>query len=596
LEAPADPPPRLDPDIPDHDEAPYDVLADPEITKTSGWMAAQLDLPHASTWDELAHDHVVTLAVMGLNERLAELVRDPGSPFLRLAVGEQRLTPREGAQQVTFTAKEGRALEAFRAALVEVERFRRYGLTAGELERARKARLARFDKLVREAEDSDSTGHADEIVRHALRGEPMMGTVPEAEAGKRIVGAVTLEDVNSFAAGFLPERSRSTFVTLPATEGIEPPTPDALRAVVAEVAGVALDPPADRQTVDALVEPPAPGSVVLRDHRYTGDLGFTGLTLANGTQVWWRRTDFTPGEIEIRARRRGGAAAVSDADRTFAVMRMTDRARYESGLGAHDRAAVAGYLKGRSLSFRVGMGDFETSLGGTTATVDLPVALELAYAFQVEPAFTPEGIAFTRELWRDSIVNAANNPDRRFSDAWTLLLWPDDPRSPPLVPDDVERLTPDRAAVLYDGAMGSPEEWTWVFVGDLPADFEDQVALWLGGIPRDVPGHAWVDRGFHRAPGVRRQVIQGGTADRARYRTELYGRLGDEPDDPAWRASFSAFGDILAVRLRERLREDLGGVYGVSAFASTWDDPYRGWRVRVEFQCDPERVDELEAA
>ena len=47
---------------------------------------------------------------------------------------------------------------------------------------------------------------------------------------------------------------------------------------------------------------------------------------------------------------------------------------------------------------------------------------------------------------------------------------------------------------------------------------------------------------------------------------------------------------------RRELREELGGVYGVSVSASSWTLPEPGYRLGVGFQCDPERVDELEAA
>lgn len=62
------------------------------------------------------------------------------------------------------------------------------------------------------------------------------------------------------------------------------------------------------------------------------------------------------------------------------------------------------------------------------------------------------------------------------------------------------------------------------------------------------------------------------------------------------RTNLYALREVLSVRLRKKLREELGGVYGVSVSASTWTMPEDGYRFGVSFQCDPERVDELNKA
>ena len=55
-------------------------------------------------------------------------------------------------------------------------------------------------------------------------------------------------------------------------------------------------------------------------------------------------------------------------------------------------------------------------------------------------------------------------------------------------------------------------------------------------------------------------------------------------------------GDILSTRLREVLREDLGGVYGVGAGGRLSRSPRQERVFSIQFGCDPSRVDELLAA
>jgi zinc protease len=51
--------------------------------------------------------------------------------------------------------------------------------------------------------------------------------------------------------------------------------------------------------------------------------------------------------------------------------------------------------------------------------------------------------------------------------------------------------------------------------------------------------------------------------------------------------------DALELRLRERLREELSGTYGVSVSGGAERDPVPQYRFSVEFGAAPERVDEL---
>ena len=64
---------------------------------------------------------------------------------------------------------------------------------------------------------------------------------------------------------------------------------------------------------------------------------------------------------------------------------------------------------------------------------------------------------------------------------------------------------------------------------------------------------------------------------------------------PTDRSNFvlEAMADVLEIRLREVLREDLGGTYHVSVDGSGFQYPGERYRIDLSFGCDPERVEEL---
>ena len=52
-------------------------------------------------------------------------------------------------------------------------------------------------------------------------------------------------------------------------------------------------------------------------------------------------------------------------------------------------------------------------------------------------------------------------------------------------------------------------------------------------------------------------------------------------------------GQVLSIKLREELRENMSGVYGVAAGGSISRSPHQERSFRIHFGCDPDRVDEL---
>ncbi|MCB0312359.1 MAG: insulinase family protein, partial [Calditrichaeota bacterium] len=59
------------------------------------------------------------------------------------------------------------------------------------------------------------------------------------------------------------------------------------------------------------------------------------------------------------------------------------------------------------------------------------------------------------------------------------------------------------------------------------------------------------------------------------------------------RYDINALAAVLRIKLRETLREDKGGTYGVSVGANPARDPHPEYEFSISFGCAPERVDEL---
>jgi zinc protease len=583
---------RARPTIPDHDETFRLVFADAEMPRSQVSLGATVDAPQAATLRQWREQMLQAVGLQVLDERLAALAKQPSPPFLQAGAGEQRLTPLRAIDQVGAGVTDGGVLVAYESLLTEVARLQLHGVQPGELDRAKRSVLKGYETMLAQKDQLESASEADEIYRHHLQREPMPGTVGEVALAKEYVPSFTADEVSSWAKGWLPEKSRLVLVTSPKKDGLPIPTEAELAAVEQRVAAATIAPPAPEVALPPLLPaPPTPGTVTGRDDAALAPLGFTKLALSNGVSVFLKKTDFKDDEILFSAWSPGGESKVADADVVSA--RLATQTMWASGIGQLDATMLDRWYAGRTLSVRHRMSETSEGLTGSATVVDLPAALELLHASLVAPRFTPDGWAVVRAQQEAQLVNREADPQTRFQDAYTTLVWAD-PRKQPWTVATLDRAKLDAMQAVWTDRFGDLSDATFVLVGDLPDDVEAQVATWLGSLPGRSRAEAWVDRKERPKTGALQAEVRAGVEPKARVRIEWRGDLASYDWDT--RFALSNLQDVMSVLLREKLREELGGVYGVGVASVDVHAPYRGYQVTVDFSCDPARVEELVTA
>src|SRR5439155_7124662 len=82
------------------------------------------------------------------------------------------------------------------AVLTEEERVERHGFTAAEVERAKRDLLRGLEQTYSERDKAESSGFVDEYVEHFLSGAAIPGIAYEFDLAKRLLPAVTMQEVN----------------------------------------------------------------------------------------------------------------------------------------------------------------------------------------------------------------------------------------------------------------------------------------------------------------------------------------------------------------------------------------------------------------
>ncbi len=591
LKSAPDAPERVWSSVPGHAEPQVVVFTDPEIPQGIVMLGAKVDeveRPDHGAYREFLLAQMVSIMI---NERLAVAAQDPSAPHIAAEQGQSSLGHLRALQSLTLLPKEGRVLEALALGARELARMQRFGFTVDELRRSRILLARNLQTYYDERDKTESAEHIEEIMRVFLTDEPMPGIPYEYALASAYLPAITVEEANAFARERLfPEDGRVVQVLLP-SRGSEAPSVEAVLATLEAVSAETISAPVEEARAQALTTvTPVPGTAkrLARDRK----LGTSLWQLSNGTKVLLKPTTLQADEVVLEAFSDGGRSLVSDDDYVPALTAV-DIAR-RSGLGDHDVVALARLMTGRNAGLAPHIGRTQETLSGSASASELETLLQLVYLTFTAPRFDANALELERQGRLESLRNRELSPDSVFEDRFTSLAWQDNPRMTAWTIDDLAKLDLAASERIFRERFASPGDFTFVLVGNL--DERKVMPLlntWIGSLPAPAERETWKDDRARLVDGVHTFELPRGDTPRARVRLLFHGPLEVTPTS---QIVLDAVAAVLETELMDRLREQLGGTYGVGANVGSTTRPEGGYTLRVEFECDPARFDELHAA
>ena len=133
-----------------------------------------------------------------INPRLREIARRPDAPFLAAQAGADGLGRTLELFEMGAAVPEDGLAAGLEALMVEARRVQQFGFSAEELDRARRALLAFYERAYNEKGTTESPSYAGEYVRHFLDGEPIPGIEFEYRIASTYLPTVTLDEVSAW--------------------------------------------------------------------------------------------------------------------------------------------------------------------------------------------------------------------------------------------------------------------------------------------------------------------------------------------------------------------------------------------------------------
>jgi zinc protease len=574
--------------VPMHSDLRVSIASDKELQFNSTQIVFQRPDEKEVTVSDYRDNLKKALYLGMLNARFQERLRKPETPLIFAGVNDSRDLGATREFGLFAALKPESVQEGIRTALEELIRVEEHGFTATELEREKKSVLRGYEEQYKERDKTESNRLLSEYVRNFLSDEPFPGIVYEKELAEQYIPAITLDEVNALTTGFLKTSGPTIMLSCQKNEKTKIPTEDDIRTIYKSVTSSSIAAYEDKVSNQPLMpSKPKPGKIV--DEKSIPDLGITKWTLSNGATVIVKPTDFKNGEILFSAISPGGTSLVSDADELSASFAagIVD----ESGVGAFDATALEKMLAGKVVSMSPSISTLSEGFNGRSSPQDLETMFQLLYLYATAPRADEAPYKANMQKTEAMLKTRGAAPESAFGDTLSVTMTQYNPRTRPMTVERLQEVSLDRVKQIYKDRFADFDDFTFFIVGNVDlTTLRPLVETYVASLPTSGRKESWKDLGIRPPKGDIAKSVYKGVEPKSRVSINITGPFEYTPKN---RYVIQEMAEVLSIKLRETLREEKGGVYGVSVNASPIHYPVERYQLSIGFGCAPDRVNEL---
>ncbi len=579
-------------DVPGHQTPRIEVFTDPESPATQFILIRKLAPETGQDLAAFRRQVVEDLAFRMLNARLSERGQSAEPPYITASAGRSPYV--YTLDIATFSAwVETDGVEAGLAAMLEeIQRAHQHGFTEGELEREKSNLLSSVESRYKQRDQTPSTALASKYTDHFFSGKPVPGIEAEWELHQELLPQITLDEFADVAQSWAQTENLALLVVRPEETdiaGVDDVLGTALLTQLQTAQALTVERYADDLgDVPLLANLPEPGTITAEEQIEAIDA--VQWTLSNGITVIAKQTDFRDDEVLFRAFSPGGHSLVTDEEHQSAIY--AAQLIVGSGVGPHDKVTLDKLLAGKRVAVTPYISELFEGFSGNASPEDLETLFQLITLYATEHRLDPDFFTRYKARLHSTAEFRAADPDSVYFDYINTALSQGHHRGRPLSLEVLEELDMETAEAVYSDRFADLGDATFVFVGAFDWDtLRSLTENYLAALPSAGRVEQWRDVGLDPPAGVVDEVVRSGLEQRSRT-ILLY--AGDLEWSRQEALTIDVAGEILGTRLRERVREALGGTYSINVnTAGTQTLPDPEYQIYVLFGSDPDRVEEL---
>ncbi len=576
-------------EIPFHKEIIVSVEKDKELPYSNLTLFYKHEVKDQGTYRGYRQSLVEQLITAMLNARFSELTRKSDAPFLGAQSFKMDNTLGYiGLFLIGAALKTEKMLIGFDAVITEAFRMEKHGFTPTEFERAKKELMRLIEKAYNERDKTESALFARQYANHFEFGEGIPGIEYEFQLFNKFIPEITLDEVNSSAQNFIDKGSLVIAIAAPDKEGIVILSEQEVLKLYEEISKKENQPYLDKVSEEPLFKKDVKPGKIIKEN-FIKEINLTEYILSNGARIILKLTDFKNDEILFRAYSPGGHSLASDNQ--YISARSSDEIIEEAGVGSFNATALEKKLAGKIINLTPMITELTEGFNGSTTPQDIEEFLQLLHLYFTEPRLDYESFNTYFKRTKESTLNSKRSPESALRDTFQITMSNYHFRGLPLNEELINKMDADIAYDFYRSRFADVSDFTFFFIGNFKLEeFKPLIEKYIGSLPSINRKESWRDVGINPPKGKIIKEVRKGIEPKSLVMMAITGDFEYTNENRYYLQSML---DVFNIKMRERIREDKGGVYGIRAFARPEKYPKENYRITISFGCDPDRVKEL---
>jgi len=577
--------------VPDHPQTFVQIVTDPEATNASVDIIYKHRFNQVKTLTDYRARVEQTLYNRMLGRRLNDLTKTANPPFIFAGTGYGQDVGDLATYNSYATADAKDIKRAYQAILDENQRVLQHGFTQSELDREKANLMRQAEQSVAEEDKQESNRVVGRYIGNFLDGNPIPNAAQTMDMYKSMLPTITVEEISQLAKSWITKQSRVIIVTAPEKDKAILPDSVEMIGLMNASASKTLEPYADIDLSSPLLEgtfPPQP--IIKSDHDEKLDVYH--WEFANGVTVTAKPTEFKNDEILMAAYSPGGSSIYPDE--LFPSARSASNVVGTSGVGTYNAPALEKKLTGIRASASPFIFERYEGINGSSSVRDKEAMMQLIYSYLVKYREDTVALSSFIKRERSTLANLLSNPQVWFTDKVNRVTSGYNYRRGIPTVESYDKIKMADIIKIYRDRFGDLSDMDFFFVGNFnPDSLKTLTSRYLAALPGNGRKETWRDIGDRYPKGRIDSTYYRGEAPKSLVQYIFHGTDKFNPDTAYLLQSLI---DIARIKLREELREEEGGVYGVAVGGGQSKFPIEQYSIRINYNVDPPRTEELDDA
>lgn len=591
LQNPANPRPRQVYDIPKQKGLRVVVATDKEAWNANLNINYYHDKKFIKTQKDLRDAFIRRLATSMVSNRLSDYTTsaNPAFSYAWSYYGGYLRTKESYTLAAYFNATQMEM--ALRTLLIENKRAYEHGFVDTELDRVKKSLLKNYENSFKEKDKTKSRSLIRYLVSHFLEGDIIPSNEYSYEFAKTVMQSITKAEVEQAFKKLITNDDLTIVVQSPLSNKDNLLSEQKIKDIYAEIKKQKVEPYKDIVVDKPLISHEIKDGLLIRSTQLL-DIDAVELTFSNGATVVYKQTDHNDNQIRFGAISKGGYSTLAEGETEIPSVVNAAEAVSSCGLGKFTPTELQKKLSGKSVYIEPYISMYSEGVYGATTTDDLETAMQLMYLRFTSPR--PDHEAFKAFISKSKtfIQNDENNPNMAFYNKVRELSYNGSEWKKLITSEDYDELSISKCMETYIKRFSNADNFTFYFVGSLDPDvFTKYATKYIGSLPGKLrTADTYVDMKIAPKPGVNEEIVYKGSEPKSSVLLRYCGKYNKEEVNSI---ATDALQKALSIQLRNSLREDEGGVYGVNVYITLSKIPTNQYIINISYGCAPENVEKL---